>query len=198
VIFSNTRRAALALAVGIAAAPAGAQDAPKFAPMTAARMLVLPVQEVAGSPEAKVWLARFDSVFTARLEDGGIGPGWAYARDAIRYARSNPTYVNDPRTMGAQLLKGDKIKAGVPLPEPFASRIRALVAIADARHAIVPVVVRIDSTTTPRTAKLQLMFIDAKLSRVDWSGVIEVKFTGAPAVAADSLAITTSRLFIAN
>jgi hypothetical protein len=166
--------------------------------MTASRILVLPVQEVAGAPETQDWLARFDSVFTARLEDGGIGPGWAYPRDAMRYARSNPTYVSNPRTIGAQLLKGDKIKAGVPLPEPFASRVRALVAIADARHAIVPVVVRIDSTTAPRTAKLQLMFIDARLSRVDWSGLIEVKFTGAPAVAADSLAASTARLFIAN
>jgi hypothetical protein len=180
------------------ATPAIAQDAPKFAPMTAARILVLPVQEVAGAPETQAWLTRFDSVFTALLEDGGIGPGWAYPRDAMRYARSNPTYINNPKAMGAQLLKGDKVKAGVPLPEPFASRLRAMVAIADARNAIVPVVVRIDSTTTPRTATLRLMFVDAKLSRVDWVGTIGVKFTGAPAVAADSLAMTTARLFIAN
>jgi hypothetical protein len=198
VIFPNTRRIMLALALGGAAVPAGAQDAPRFAPMTASRLLVLPAQEVAGAPETKAFLARFDSVFTARLEDGGIGPGWAYPRDAVRYARSNPTYISDPRVMGAQLLKGEKMKAGVPLPEPFASRVRALVAIADARHAIVPVVMRIDSTTTPRTAKLQLMFIDARLSRVDWSGTIEVKFAGAPAVAADSLAMMTARLFVAN
>jgi hypothetical protein len=198
VIFSNTRRIVLALAAGALAGPAGAQEAPKFAPMTASRILVLPAQEVAGAPETRAWLARFDSVFTARLEDGGIGNGWAYPRDAIRYARSNPTYVSDPRSMGAQPLKAEKVKSGFALPEPFASRIRALVAIADTRHAIVPVVVRIDSTTTPRTAKLQLMFIDAKLSRVDWSGTIEVKFTGAPAVAADSLAMTTARLFVSN
>ena len=197
-IFSNTRRIALALAIGSVGAPAGAQEAPKFAPMTASRMLVLPAQEVSGTPETKAWLTRFDSVFTAHLEDGGIGPGWAYPRDAARYARSNPTYVSDPRMMGVQLLKGDKVKAGTALPEPFASRIRALVAIADARHAIVPVVIHIDSTTTPRTAKMKLMFIDAKLSRVDWTGNIEVKFNGAPAVAADSLAMTTARLFIAN
>ena len=197
-ISSNTRRIALALAVGSIVAPAGAQEAPKFAPMTAARILVLPAQEVAGAPETRAWLTHFDSVFTARLEDGGIGPGWAYPRDAARYARSNPTYVSDPRAMGVQLLKGDKVKAGTALPEPFASRIRALVAIADARNAIVPVVVHIDSTVTPRVAKLRLMFVDAKLSRVDWVGTIEVKFTGAPAVAADSLAMTAARLFVAN
>jgi hypothetical protein len=166
--------------------------------MTATRMLVLPAQEVSGAPETRAWLTRFDSVLTGRLEDGGIGPEWAYARDAIRYARSNPTYISNPLAMGAQLLKGSKIKAGTPLPEPFASRVRALVAIANARQAIVPVVVRIDSTTTPRTAKLQLMFVDAILSRVEWMGTVETKFLGMPGVAADSLAIITARLFVAN
>lgn len=166
--------------------------------MTASRILLLPAQEVAGAPETKAWLARFDSVFTARLEDGGVGPAWAYPRDAARYARSNPTYVSDPRAIGAQLLKGDKVKSGVPLPEPFASRVRALVAIADARNAIVPVVVRIDSTTTPRTATLRLMFVDALTSRVEWVGTIQTKFTGPPSVAADSLAFTTARLFVGN
>jgi hypothetical protein len=182
----------------MAAAPALAQDAPRFAPMTAARILVLPAQEVAGTPETRVWLTRFDSVFTARLEDGGIGPGWAYPRDAMRYWRSNPTYVGNPQAMGAQLLKGDKVKSGFALPEPFGSRVRALVAIADGRHAIVPVVARIDSTVTPRVARLQVMIVDAKLSRVDWVGTIETKFTGVLAIAADSLAINTARLFVAN
>lgn len=195
---SNTHRIALTLAFGVITGVASAQDAPKFAQMTASRILVLPAQEVAGAPETRDWLARFDSVFTARLEDGGIGPGWAYPRDAMRYARSNPTYVSDPRAIGAQLLKGDKIKAGSLLPEPFASRVRALIAIADGRHAIVPVVIRIDSTTTPRSATLRLMIVDAKLSRIDWIGTLEAKFTGLPAVAADSLALTTARLFVGN
>jgi hypothetical protein len=193
---SNTRRIALALAIGVGAGQSDAQDTPKFAHWTASRILVLPAQEVAGAPETRDWLSRFDSTFTARLEDGGIGPGWAYPRDAARYARSNPTYISDPRAMGAQLLKGEKVKAGVPLPEPFASRVRALVAVADARRVLVPVVVRIDSTLTPRSAKLQLMLVDALTSRVEWVGTVESRFIGAPAIAADSLAVTTARLFV--
>jgi hypothetical protein len=188
----------LAAAVLCSSAPAAAQNAPKLGALTASRLLVLPVQEVTGTAEGRAWLVRFDSAFTVRLEDGGIGPGWAYPRDAVRYARSNPTYVSDPRVMGAQLLKGNGVKAGVPLPEPFASRVRALVAVADARHAVVPIVVRIDSTASPRTATLQLAIVDARLSRVDWIGTIDTPFSGSPSLAADSLAMKAARLFLGN
>lgn len=197
-LLSNTRILALALAISALSSSALSQQAPKFSSMTATRILVLPAQEVAGTAESRAWLTRFDSVFTVRLEEGGIGPGWSYPRDAIRYARSNPTYVSDPHFLGAQLLRGDKVKPGNPLPEPLASRLRALIAIADGRTAMLPVIVRIDTTVTPRVAKLSLMFLDAKLSRVDWVGTIEAKFTGASIVAADSIAFTAARLFVAN
>jgi hypothetical protein len=100
--------------------------------------------------------------------------------------------------MGVQLLKGDKVKAGTTLPEPFGTRLRALVAIADARNAIVPIVARIDSTVTPRMARLHMAFVDAKLATVQWIGVLESPFAGNAAAAADSLALVAARLFVGN
>jgi len=73
---------------------------PPFASMTTSRVLLLPAQELTGAADARVWLARFDSVLTARLVEGRVGSGWAYPRDAARFARSNPTYVSDPIGMG--------------------------------------------------------------------------------------------------
>lgn len=166
--------------------------------MTTSRALVLPAQEVAGVAEPRVWLTRFDSVFTARLENGGIGKAWGYARDAMRYARQNPTYATDPRSMGAQPLKSEKVRNGFSLPEPFATRSRVLTAIGNARHVVVPVAATIDSTTTPRSAKLQVTIVDPKASRVVWTGVITASFSGTTLAVADSLAAGAARLFVAN
>ena len=184
--------------VAIVSVAALAQTPPKFGSMTTSRLLLLPAQEVTGTADGRAWLARFDSVLTARLEAGGIANGWAYPRDAIRYNRQNPTYTTDPRLMGVQPLKSDKIKDGFSLPEPFASRLRALLAVADARNTIVPVVARIDSTTNPRAARLQLTLVDGRLSRVLWTGMLEVKYEGSTTAAADSLALMTARLFVSN
>jgi hypothetical protein len=164
--------------------------------MTTARVLLLPAQELAGANDTRAWLARFDSLLTVRLVDGGIGTGWAYPRDAARYSRMNPTYVSDPHSMGAQPLKNDKIAKGFSLPEPFASRLRALIAVGDTRDAIVPVVAKLDSTKTPRTISLRLVFVDGRASNVMWAGTVEARYDGAPAVAADSLAAAVARLFV--
>ncbi len=184
--------------VALSSAAALGQSAPRFASMTTSRLLVLPAQEVTGTADGKAWLARFDSVLTARLEAGGLANGWAYPRDAIRYNRQNPTYTSDPRVMGVQPLKSEKTRGGFSLPEPFASRLRALLAVADARTTIVPVVASIDSIAAPHTARLQLTFVDGRLSRVLWTGVLETRYEGNAAAAADSLAAVTARLFVAN
>jgi hypothetical protein len=166
--------------------------------MTTSRVLLLPAQELSGAGDTRAWLARFDSLLTARLVDGGIGSGWAYPRDAVRYARSNPTYVSDPRTMGVQSLKSDKVSKGFSLPEPFASRLRALLAVGDARDAIVPIVAKIDSTKSPRAVQVKLTFVDGRASKVMWTGTIAAHYDGGPGLAADSLAAAVARLFVRN
>jgi len=182
----------------LAAAAIPAQDAPRFANLTTSRVLVLPAQEVIGAQDKTAWLARFDSLFTARLADGGIGAGWAYAGDAVHYMRQNPAYLSDPHMMGTQALKAEKIKPGTPLTEPFASRLRAYVAIANSRNAIVPVAARLDSTVTPHVAKLQVAIVDARLSQVVLTLAVDAKYEGAPIAAAESLAAAMARLFVSN
>lgn len=192
-------RASIAFGIlAVVARPARSQESPKYASMTTTRLLLLPAQEVTGTPEKVAWLTRFDSVLTARLQDGGIRDGWAYPKDAVYYARQNPTFLSDPHLMGTQALKAEKIKAGTPLMEPFGSRIRAFVAITQTRNAIVPVSARIDSTVTPRTARMQVALVDARLSSVLLTWTVETRFTGNVSVAADSLALVMARLFVTN
>ena len=184
--------------MAMSALAAAGQESPRFASMSSSRLLLVPAQEVLGTSDGRAWLARFDSVLTVQLEEGGIGKGWAYPKDAVRYARLNPTYTSDPYTLGAQPLKSDKVKDGFDLPEPFASRLRALLAIADARTAVVPIVARVDSTAVPRVVRLQLMFVDGRSRQVLWTGTLEAKYAGHALAAADSLALMTSRLFVSR
>lgn len=164
--------------------------------MTTSRALLLPAQEVTGVAEVRVWLARFDSVLTSRLENGGVGTGWAYPRDAMRYSRQNPTYATDPRAIGAYALKTEKARSGFSLPEPFATRARVLSAIANARAVIVPVAAAFDSTKTPRAGQMQVTIVDPKSSRVVWTGVVTAAFAGGAIEFADSLAAGAARLFV--
>lgn len=159
-------------------------------------MLLLPAQEVAGVADTRQWLARFDSVLTSKLVAGGIGSGWAYPRDAVRYARNNPTYVSDPHAMGTQLLKSDAADKGFSLFEPFASRLRTILAVADARDAIVPVVATLDTVAQPATAKMKLVFVDGRGSKLIASIILDVKYAGQASAAADSLASAVARLFV--
>ena len=192
---------ALPLVAGAQAAQsaqAATPQAPVLGGMTTSRALVLPAQEVLGVVDQRVWLARFDSVLTSLLENGGIGRSWAYPRDAMRYARQNPTYAADPRAIGALPLKNEKVREAFSLPEPFASRTRMLTAIGNARNVIVPVSATVDSVASPRTGQLLVTIVDPKVSKVMWSGTVTSSFMGGPLDFADSLAVATARLFVAR
>ncbi len=187
-----------ALLLGAVPRVSGAQGEPRFASYVTSRLVVLPAQEVTGMGPARAWLDQYDSQVTAALEAGGIGEGWVYPRDVIRAARRNPAYASNPLALGAQPLKSEKAREGTPLPEPFGSRTRALLALGDARFAIVPVSARIDTTQSPAYAELRLSIIDGRQSRVLWTGILETRFTGPPSVAADSLALRMADLFVAR
>lgn len=156
----------------------------------------MPAQGVGGAPTPATWLARYDSVLTGRLADGGVGEGWAYPRDTERYRRQNPSYLTNPRALGAQPLMGEKVKDGFVLPEPLGSRLRAYLALADARFAIVPVAAVVDSASAVRQARLRLAVVDGRLSKVLTVIDVSSAYQGAALAAADSLALVTSRLFV--
>lgn len=183
---------------GAAVSRAHAQEEPRFASYVTSRLVVLPGQAVLGAGPARPWLDQFDATLTGALENGGVGSGWAYPRDVIRAARRNPTYAADPLALGAQPLQSDRARAGTNLPEPFGSRTRALLALNDARFAVVPVAARIDTTQSPAMAELRLTIIDVRQSQILWTGIIETRFTGPLSAAADSLALRTAGLFVAR
>lgn len=195
---SRTRTIAVCVAALLPVMAAVAQTPPRFAPMAGTRVLVVPAQEAAGVADARAWLARFDSVFTAQLHDGGIAAGWAYPRDAVRYQRQNPSYLTDPRVLGTRPLAAANVKEGMTLPEPFASRIRAYVALADSRAAVVPVTMSVDTTSVPANATLRLVVVDARASNIVAALTLASPFSGGPASAADSLANAAARLFVAG
>lgn len=185
--------AACLLAVQVA----GAQTPePRFASLTTSRVLVVPAQDVAGAPDRTAWLTRFDSVLTSRLVDGGIGSGWAYARDAIRYQRQNPTYLPDARMLGAQPLAAANIKDGMALPDVFAMRVRSYTGLANSRTAVVPIAAAVDTTSTPRSASLRIAIIDTPSRKVVAITSVASPFAGSALAAADSLAVGVARLFV--
>jgi hypothetical protein len=186
----------LAVLAGTPLVGVSGQAEPPHGALTTSRILLVPAQGVGGAPAPAAWLARYDSVLTGRLHDGGVGSAWAYARDTERFWRQNPTYLSDPRTLGAQPLMGDKVKEGFVLPEPFGSRLRAYVALADARFALVPVAAVVDSVPVVRQARLRLAIVDGRLNRVLSVVDVSTAYQGAPQFAADSLAFVTARLFV--
>jgi hypothetical protein len=197
----RTRSFFLAVMTAVAlfgATPAAAQEAPRLASLTASKLLLFPAQEMTGAPESAAWLTRFDSLLTVRLRDGGIGAGWAYPADAIRYYRQNSTYLTDPFAIGAQPLKSEKAKAGVQLPDVLHTRLRMFVALADARNTMIPIIAHIDTVASPRSARMQLTIVDARINSIAWTGIVEAKFDGVPAHAADSLANAVARLFVSK
>ena len=188
----------LARCVVIGGAPlaaAAGQAAPPLAPLTASRLLVLPAQSVTGTSDPRAWLARFDSVVTVQLENRGPGAGWAYARDAIRYQRQNPSYLADARAMGTHALADDRVRENSVVPEPFASRLRAYIGVADARLTLVPVAATLDTTKVPRVATMRLVIADGRTARVVGAYTVTSPYAEAIA-AADSLAVQAARLFI--
>jgi hypothetical protein len=185
----------IALLVG-GAAGVSAQDAPRLAQYAAERVVLIPAQEWTGAGPARSLLDQFDARLSTYLAEGGIADGWMYPADVLRAARRNPTYVANPSALGAQPLKSDKAREGSPIAEPFSSRLRAILAFGDARLAVVPVAVRVDTAQSPMLAELRLSVLDGRQNRIVWTAILETRFTGAPSAAADSLASRVAALFV--
>ncbi|MBX9928246.1 MAG: hypothetical protein K2X99_04960 [Gemmatimonadaceae bacterium] len=202
------RRASLLalVAVALGAAPIGAQtpNPTPLAGFAGQRVAVLPLQLLAadtsewgrgGSPTA---LKRaFDDSLTALLTERGIGTAWAYAADILRGAKRNPTYAGDPTALGAQLLRFDTKDGAVG--DPFASRLRTQLALADARYALVPVRVLLQPKGRARRAVLVVALIDGRRSVILWSGEVTSDETPSlDAATLGSLARRVADLVVSN
>ena len=155
-------------------------------PVTALASQKLPVlpltligaDETLGWPQfanQKAALASADSVISALLPARAPEVTWVLPEELRRQARRSPTFAANPDQMGSAVLRGARV--GDFMPDPLRSELRALVAIADARFALVPAQLVFRRDTLPGTpagtgtAELTAVIVDARLGRVNWRTV---------------------------
>lgn len=129
------------------------------------------------------WAARFadlraalttaDSIVGALLKNRAPEVTWVLPEQLRRQARRSPTFATNPDQMGTALLREQRL---VSVPDPLRSELRALVAIADARYALVPaqlVYKRASGATAAGmgTAELTIVIVDARLGEVGFRTV---------------------------
>lgn len=173
-------------APGASASPATAQGASapnagvlrRFA---ALNVIVLPTQSVASgdalgwraaSGGERVLIPALDAGIEAALAERGLTT-WVYSSALQRAAKRNPTYVTDPSAIRAL----EPVRAVIRKPddsfaEPFATQLRSLAGVSDARYALIPLELRLESipNATSGRAVLQAAVVDARGSRVVWVG----------------------------
>lgn len=114
-----------------------------------------------------------DSIVGALLQDRAHQVTWILPEELRRQARFSPTFATNPDHIGTAVLQQTKV--GDFLPDPLRSELRALVAIADARFALVPaqLVYRraAGSTAGLGTAELSVVLVDARLGQVGFKTV---------------------------
>lgn len=146
------------------------------------RLLFLPVQSVTAPPgfawaaamgNEQAFRARADSALDAVLRERGITTMWAMPSDMERTARRNPQYALAPKDIragyAARVLERSR---DAEIPEPVASQLRTLAGFHDARHALVPVEIRVEQGSAPSTGRLTLRVavLDLRASRLVFIG----------------------------
>ncbi|MEK7239975.1 MAG: hypothetical protein AAB224_05260 [Gemmatimonadota bacterium] len=157
------------------AAPAlSAQQAAPLAPYAGTKVAVVPVQFFHvdssgwGAPAGPVLRAAFDSLLSEALNEHGLSGTWATPAEVQRAAKRNVMYAGDPRNLGAFPVRYGT-KKDTPLADPFASNVRRIVALHDARYALVPVELHVNAEK-PGEGHLgvRLLLVDARLSAPVW------------------------------
>jgi hypothetical protein len=85
---------------------------------------------------------------------------WTSARDISASARRNMGLTADPHALSALQVRRITRASEDPLPEPFASQVRSLTALRDARYALLP------------RGTLRLFLIDSRTARIVWAGEV--------------------------
>ena len=120
-------------------------------------------------------LTAADSVVGVLLPARAPEVTWVLPEELRRQARRSPTFAANPDQLGSAILRGARV--GDFMPDPLRSELRALVAIADARFALVPAQLVFRRDTMPGTpagtgtAELTAVIVDARLGRVNWRTV---------------------------
>jgi hypothetical protein len=135
------------------------------------RVIVVPVQGIrfdsgGAVPGSDALRRSLDDALAAAIAATGIGKGWGYAAEVVRSAKRNVMYTGDPYALGAQALGRSTVKPGEQLSELFASNLRPLLALGDARFALIPVQVVLERVGQGIRARLRLVMVDGRASQV--------------------------------
>lgn len=164
--------------------PAGVPDASSgtLARFAGLKVMVLPAQGVvqidslgwrtAGGGD-RVLLATLDSALADSLSGRGLGALWIFPPALRRSVSRNPTYLADLSTMRAlDAVRVALRKRDDPLAEPFASQLRALAGVSDARYAFIPLEIRFAPILpgTSGRAVLRSAVVDARGAQLVWVG----------------------------
>jgi hypothetical protein len=172
------------------AAPSPAPAERPLAGVARSGVLLFPAQRVelanglAAPPGGTDALLRqLDAELAFAVGERGLGSAVAGASVAERLARTNPTYAMDPRALPLSVAR--PLQGGDEVQEPLASQLRAVSALADRRHAVVPVVLRLEPGAAAGSARatLRLALVDVRLSRVLWAGATEAVEVAYPSAA---------------
>jgi len=146
------------------------------------KLIVLPLQGLASADplgwrqlagRELTFVPLIDTLFEAELTGRRLGAAWSFPSALSRSYRRNPTYLTDPYAIrGIPAIVAHLRKPDNPLTEPFASQVRALAGISDARYALVPLDVRFDSVTGGGRAAMRLALVDTRAVRVTWWGEV--------------------------
>lgn len=180
---------ACATAVPKAAVLAQAEPLTGFA---AQKVAVLPIQTLRSDSTAPVkaaeWAAvrkEFDDSVGAAIAERGIGKTWTYAPDLVRMAKRNMGYASDPYALGVTGLRNRQLKIDDPVPALVVNNLRSLIALGDARYALVPIELAFVRNGGDVRPVVRLVMIDGRMGRISWSGDL----AGAPSATFTSAAI---------
>lgn len=150
-----------------AASPANATT--PLAQYTSVKVAVVPVQFYRGDTAfvrqpAMAMRAAFDSLVSEAMEEHGLKGTWATPADVSRAAKRNAMYASDPHNLGAFPMRNGAGKDGM-VPDPLAANLRRLVALHDARYALMPVELRVQTDGAGGRLSVRVLLVDARLMK---------------------------------
>ena len=121
--------------------------------------------------DQRATLAALDSAIERALGERGFRTSWSYPPALARSAKRNAGYVSDPYALAAERLRAGVRMSDERLAEPFASQLRSIIAVTDARYALFPVELRFEQLTDGRIRPvLHVALLDGRASSVRWMG----------------------------
>jgi hypothetical protein len=177
-----------------------------FAAFAGRRLAVFPLQRIASDDSAALAAsaatvrpraAALDSALTRVLTERGLESQWALPPAVSRGAAREVMNRVDPRALAVTGLTPSRRANDVDLRDPLASQLRSIVAMVDARYALVPVEVRLRGPAGQRVATLRLALLDARMSTVLTLPDVSGTPASSEAAALTTLAARIADLFVA-